>query len=355
MNRYDRQMILPNFGSVTQARLRQSKVLVVGAGGLGVPVLQYLTAAGIGTIGIADGDKVSLTNLHRQVLYHESDIDFPKANIAQSKLSQLNSETAFRVYPFFLDKENVFEIIHDYDIIVDCTDNFGIRYLINDVCCLFSIPLVYASVFQFEVQLSVFHHGKRGGNLRDIFPDIPDENSVPNCNEAGVLGPLAGIAGTLQATEVIKIITSMGKVPEGQLMIYNGLNNTTSMFSIPKNENAFRPKSVEEIRNRSYGFTCAMYQDVDTLEDLYNKINEQQMVLIDVREIHEQPKITSLQVVEMPLSGLDLNASLFKDGQAFIFICQSGVRSRKAIDMLAHLYPNKRFFNITRGIHIFGV
>ena len=209
--RYQRQILLKEFGIAGQQKLLQAKVLVIGAGGLGCPVLQYLTAAGIGCIGIVDNDVVSLSNLHRQVLYDTNDIGKSKVSVAAEKLRLVNSDTELIEYHIHLDKNNCLGIINEYDIIIDCTDNFASRYMINDACVLKAKPLVYAGVNRFEGQVAVFNVTRnekvRTANYRDLFPVQPEQNEVLNCSEAGVLGVLPGIIGSMQASEAIKLIT----------------------------------------------------------------------------------------------------------------------------------------------------
>lgn len=353
MQRYSRQIILPNFGYEAQKKLSQSKVLVVGAGGLGVPVLQYLTAAGVGRIGIADGDVVDMSNLQRQVLYNESEIGKYKAQIAKGKLELLNSEIQLDVYPFFVDKGNVFELIENYDIIVDCTDNFPIRYLLNDACFLLRKALVFASIFRFEAQLSVFHFGENPFNLRDVFSEIPEQESVPNCNEAGVIGAFVGIVGGMQALEVIKIITNIGKVNSGNILVFNGLDYSTLKMSLSRNKDVFLPDSKSDILEKNYGYFCNNYQSVETLKKLEELLRHEKSVLIDVREVHELPKIKRVKVLEIPLSKLLEKKSLLQHFENIVFICQKGIRSKKAIDLLQDNFPDKNLYNVKNGITIF--
>ncbi len=353
MNRYSRQIILPDFGREGQQKLLQSKVLVVGAGGLGVPVLQYLTAAGVGEIGIVDGDVVSLSNLHRQVLYFENDIGKFKAEIAKNRLHQMNSDVKIESFNFYLDSSNVFKVVPEYDVIVDCSDNFATRYLINDVCALYKIPMVFASIFRYEAQISVFHFGKEPRNLRDVFPEIPAENSVPNCSEAGVTGTLPGISGIIQANEVIKIITHTGKPLSGIILTYNSLDNTSLQFSIKRNSGIFLPESKADILAKNYGFECTNFHNIVEKEELAFLLKQDNSVLIDVRETDEHPKVKDFPVVEIPLSKILDNIGSYHDKESVIILCQSGVRSKKAIDLLSNLFPEKRYFNVANGIHIF--
>ena len=227
--RYQRQIILPEFGEEGQQKLLKAKVLVIGAGGLSCPVLQYLTAAGTGTIGIVDDDVVALNNLHRQVLYSVGDIGSSKAERARHILHQLNPEIKILPYNERLTVQNALILFDEFDIIIDGTDNFSTRYMINDACVLMNKPLVYGAISQFEGQVSVFNfrqtENEEAVNYRDIFPDPPKEGEVLNCAEAGVLGALPGIIGTMMANETIKLITGIGEPLANQLLTYNALNN----------------------------------------------------------------------------------------------------------------------------------
>ena len=353
MQRYSRQIILPNFGNEAQNLLAKSKVLVVGAGGLGVPVLQYLAAAGVGKLGIADGDVVEVSNLQRQVLYNETELGKNKAQVAKEKIAKLNSTIELEVYDFFIDTLSIFKIITDYDVVVDCTDHFSIRYLLNDVCYLQKKPLVFASIYQFEAQLSVFHYGENPYNLRDIFSEIPNEKAVPNCNEAGVIGSHVGITGSLQANEVIKIITKIGVVNSGKLLLFNSLINQTTQLSIFKNEKIFLPTSKEEILQNNYGFFCADEFSLEELKDLEHILSQEKSVLIDVREKNELPKITIFPVLEIPLSDLPENMALLQQFDALVFICKSGIRSKKAVLLLQEKGYAKPCYSVQKGIETF--
>ncbi len=218
IDRYNRHIILPEIGEEGQQKLLDAKVLVVGAGGLGVPVLQYLVAAGIGTIGIVDADMVSLSNLQRQILYRESQLGESKVEKAKDTLSELNSDVQINTYPFMLNEKNASDILPNYDVVVGATDNFASRKLMDKVCGEYQIPLVHGSIGEFEGQVSVFHY-KGGMAYSDLFPDTPDESTLP----LGVMGVLPGIIGSLQATEVIKIIVGIGKVLSNRLLVYNAL------------------------------------------------------------------------------------------------------------------------------------
>jgi len=214
MSRFERQTILPGFGQEGQQKLSMAKILVIGAGGLGCPALLYLAAAGVGTIGIADGDKVSLSNLNRQILYGEDHIGQSKAEVAGELIRSKYSDIQINIIPHFLTSENALDIIKKYDLVLDGSDNFGTRYLINDACYLLKKPLVFGAIYQHEGQVAVLNISRNGQEpltYRDLFPNPPSAAEVPNCAETGVLGVLPGIIGTMQATEAIKYLSGFGK------------------------------------------------------------------------------------------------------------------------------------------------
>lgn len=227
LDRYHRQMILPQVGPEGQARLKEASVAVVGAGGLGVPVLQYLVAAGVGRVGIVEMDRVELSNLHRQVLYATEDVGKPKALAAKERLLALNPLVRIEAHPVRLTSENALEILKDYEVLVDASDNFPTRYLVNDAAVLLGKPLVFGAVYQFDGQVAVFHHptaeGEMGPCYRCLFPKPPPPGSVPSCAEAGVFGVLPGVVGALMAAEVLKILLGLGKPLSGSLLLYDAL------------------------------------------------------------------------------------------------------------------------------------
>jgi sulfur-carrier protein adenylyltransferase/sulfurtransferase len=239
--RYNRHLIIPEFGLQAQARLKKAKVLVVGCGGLGSPLLLYLAAAGVGTIGIIDHDVVDDSNLQRQILYCVQDVGVAKVDAASRRLQGLNPHINFHVHSGSLDQGNAISIISEYDIVADGTDNFPVRYIMNDACVLLGKPIVYASVFQFDGQLSVFNYKDAQGNVgpsyRDLYPSAPPAEVIPRSSEIGVLGVLPGIMGCLQALEVIKVITGTGDILSGRLMTFDALGLNFRFFSISKRIN----------------------------------------------------------------------------------------------------------------------
>lgn len=245
MERYSRHISLSEVGLLGQIKISKAKVLVVGAGGLGSPLLLYLTAAGVGSIGIVDFDQVSINNLQRQVLFRESDVNRNKAEAAKEILFTHNSEIELKCYSVVLSVENAADLIENYDIVVDCTDNFRTRYLINDVCVKLNKPFVFAALYKFEGQLSVFNYNN-GPTYRCLFPSPPKAGEVPNCEEAGVMGVLPGILGLYQANEVIKLILNLGDSLSGLLLSINLLTNQHNLISFKRNE-----AEVDKIKERN--------------------------------------------------------------------------------------------------------
>jgi len=251
--RYHRHLIMPEFNLDAQIALKNSKVLVVGAGGLGAPLLQYLAAAGVGHIGIVDYDKIEVSNLQRQVLFSNDDIGNYKAEVARDKLQLQNPHIKVEAIVEKLTSENALDILRPYDIIADGTDNFPTRYLVNDACYLLEKINVFGSIFRFEGQLSVFNHpmenGTRSANYRDIFPEPPAPGMVPNCAEAGVLGVLPGIVGSMQANEVIKVITGIGEPLINKLMVFDALSYSFHNLKIKTQKD--NPLSGDPMMNSS--------------------------------------------------------------------------------------------------------
>jgi molybdopterin/thiamine biosynthesis adenylyltransferase len=220
--RYNRQTILPEIGDEGQEKLKKARVLVIGAGGLGCPILQYISTAGVGFIGIMDFDTIEIHNLHRQILYTENEIGKLKALVAKEVLSKLNPLIEVIAIPEKLTLENASAIMQQYDIVVDGSDNFATRYLVNDICVELGKPLIYGSILKFEGQIAVFNHNG-SKNLRDLFPEMPDPKDAPNCNLNGVLGTLPGIIGTMMAHETLKVILDLPTL-KNELVLFNTLN-----------------------------------------------------------------------------------------------------------------------------------
>jgi len=243
LSRYMRHLALEEIGEEGQKKLKKASVLVVGAGGLGAPALQYLAAAGIGTLGIGDNDLITETNLPRQVLYSKKDVGMQKAIVARSKLMDYNPYSTFNIHNILFTDERVLKIIEDYDIVVDCTDNLPSRYLLNDACIILKKPLVHAALYKYQGQLSVFNYNN-GPSYRCLYPYPPRSEKILNSANIGIMGALVGIIGSAQAAEVIKMITGIGEVLSGRVFVYDMLSSSSYSFNITRNEENFE---VEEL------------------------------------------------------------------------------------------------------------
>ena len=225
VRRYARHIILPGIGGDGQRRLKEARVLVIGAGGLGSPAAMYLAAAGVGTIGLVDFDQVELSNLQRQLLHDTDDVGRPKVESAGDRLNDLNPNVNVIPHRVLLSSENAFEVLEPYDVVVDGTDNFPVRYLVNDACQMLGKPLVYGSIYQWEGQASVFLPGQETPCYRCLFPEPPPPGTVPSCAEGGVFGVLPGIIGSIQAVEAIKLVLDVGETLAGSLVLYDAMRN----------------------------------------------------------------------------------------------------------------------------------
>ena len=347
--RYSRHIIIPEFNIEGQKKLKAAKVLVIGTGGLGSPMLLYLAAAGVGTIGIVDFDVVDDSNLQRQVLYSVKDVGRPKVEAAKERILGLNPHINVIAYNEHLSSKNALEIFKDYDVVADGTDNFPTRYLVNDACVLTGIPNVYASIFRFDGQVSVFNYNN-GPNYRDLYPEPPPPGLVPSCAEGGVLGVLPGIIGSLQANEVIKVITGIGETLSGRLFAFDALNFSTKIFKIGKDKsnplNGENPTIKELIDYQQF---CGIVLDVInekvkeiTVQELKKKMDaKEDFQLIDVREKHEYDFV-NLGAELIPLNSVLDNVEKFSRDKQVIIHCKGGVRSAKAIQAL----EEKGFINL---------
>lgn len=351
--RYNRHIIIPDFGIEAQKKLKAAKVLVIGSGGLGSPLLLYLAAAGVGTLGIVDLDVVDDSNLQRQVLFGVQDIGTPKVEAAKIRLKQLNPHIKIKTYNTQFTSKNALEIIRDYDVVADGTDNFPTRYLVNDVSVLAGIPNVYASIFQFEGQVSVFNYtdknGTKGPNYRDLYPTPPEPGLIPNCAEGGVLGVLPGIIGSLQANEVIKVITGVGEPLSGRFFVFDALTFETRTLKITKRANSTEIKELID-----YEQFCGIsaiekpVKEISTLE-LENWIsNGEDFQIIDVRETSEYEQI-NIGAHLIPLGEVIARNHEIKREKKVVIHCRSGARSAKAIRQLEEIgFDN--LYNLKGGI-----
>ena len=347
--RYSRHLNLPDFGIPTQEKLKNAKVLVVGTGGLGAPLLQYLTAVGVGTIGVVDFDVIDESNLQRQVLFGMEDIGKPKTAVAITKLRAQNPFVHFIEYNLKLEASNALEIISNFDVVADGTDNFPTRYLVNDACVLMGKPNVYASIYRFEGQVSVFNwvnkEGILGPNYRDVFSKPPPPGMIPNCAEGGVLGVLPGIIGSIQASEVIKVITGMGVSLSGKLFLMDVLdfsNRTLNIKRDPKNPLNGETPTINALID--YESFCGITNDSNDLIDLSPielarwRREGQDFQLIDVREAYEF-EAGNIGGQGIPLGELAASVNLIDKNRPVVFLCKSGKRSAQAIENITSLAP----------------
>lgn len=354
--RYSRHIIIPEFNIEGQKKLKAARVLVIGTGGLGSPMLLYLAAAGVGTIGIVDFDVVDDSNLQRQVLFSVKDVGRPKVEAAKERIEGLNPFVKVITHNVHLSSANALGIFKDYDIVADGTDNFPTRYLVNDACVLTGIPNVYASIFRFDGQVSVFNYNN-GPNYRDLYPEPPPPGLVPSCAEGGVLGVLPGIIGSLQANEVIKVITGIGEPLSGRLFSFDALNFTTRIFKVQKDKrNPLNGEHPAIDKLIDYQQFCGIFPEANenaikeiSVQELKIKIEQgEDFQLIDVREQHEYDFVNiggELIPVNSVLEHLD---KISRD-KTVIVHCKSGVRSAKAIRALEEKGFNN-LYNLKGGI-----
>ena len=347
MQRYDRQLKLEGFGPEKQQLLLNAAVLVIGAGGLGVPVLQYLTAMGVGTIGIVEHDNISLTNLQRQVIYNTEDEGRPKLEMAIKRLRQLNPEITFNAYDAWLMPDNALRIIEPYDVVVDCSDNFGTRYLVNDACVMLNKPFVYGAIHKYEGQVSVFNY-KGSATYRCLFPEQPEPGAMLNCSDIGVLGILPGIIGSYQANETVKIICGIGEPLTNQLMTIDTLYNTQHIFQIKAVPGNHDIKSLEA----DYEQPCDTGGVKSlTVQELQQWLEEgRAMQLIDVREDDEWEVCNLPQAIHIPMGLVLQVTSKLARNVPLVLLCHHGMRSRMVATQLdaAGFAP---VYNVEGGIH----
>ncbi len=339
--RYHRQTILAGFGIAAQEKLANARVLVIGAGGLGCPVLQYLAAAGVGHIGIADDDQVSYSNLNRQILYGQEDIGKYKVVVAASKIQALNNTIQTTTYQHRCNQSLAIEIFPEYDIIVDATDNFASRYLINDACVLMQKTLVFGAVSKYEGQVAVFDlsQNKEGIHYRDLFSDPPKNEEALSCSEAGVLGVLPGMIGVMQATEVIKFITGIGKPLINQMLTYNALTQHTYLMQLTKSiaPSATMPNDLASYLHTDYPGLCETAVNEMRIQEWLQQ--KEDLILVDIREEDEMPRLVSFQHLSIPLNTLLQHQETLQNKE-LVFICQTGVRSKKAAAMMKNICHN---------------
>ncbi|GAA1762630.1 MULTISPECIES: adenylyltransferase/sulfurtransferase MoeZ [Streptomonospora] len=340
VRRYSRHLIIPDVGMDGQKRLKNAKVLVVGAGGLGSPALLYLAAAGVGTLGIIDFDEVDESNLQRQVIHGQSDIGKPKAESARESIEEINPYVTVNLHKEHLDSDNALEIFRGYDLVLDGTDNFATRYLVNDACVLLNKPYVWGSIFRFDGQVSVFWN-EYGPQYRDLYPEPPPPGMVPSCAEGGVLGVLCASIGSIMVNEAIKVITGIGDPLVGRLMIYDALEMTWKTVKVRKDPEgepvtelidyeAFCGAVSGEAEEAAQGSTITAGELKDMMD------NGEDFYLVDVREKNEYEIVSIPGAVLIP-KGEFLNGEAFgklPQDKRVVLHCKSGGRSAEALAAL---------------------
>lgn len=347
--RYQRHLTLSEIGHSGQLKLQNSRVLCVGAGGLGSPLLWYLAAAGVGTLGIIDHDVVDLSNLQRQILYKTNDLGNSKVLTAKQHLSALNPQVNIQTYTAKLDKSNVLALFQNYDVIVDATDNFNARYLINAASYFLKKPLVSASVLRFSAQSSLFNW-QEGPCYRCLYENPPPSELIPNCASAGVVGAIVGVMGSIQATEVIKVLLGLGENLSGRLLVFNGLTMRFNEFAIAKNPDCqvcSQNSTWEQLMPDVTVQSCQIDSiSVDELQ-LLRQQNVTPFLLLDVREPYEY-EICNLGGKLVPLSQLPEQVHQIDKDQLIVIHCRSGVRSAQAASFLQQ--QGYQVKNLTGGI-----
>lgn len=345
---YNRQLILDNFGPDKQNKLRNSKVVIIGAGGLGCPALQYLVGAGVGNITIIDGDKIKAHNLHRQILFNINDIGLFKAEVAAEKLSKLNPFVKIQVVNNFINTDNIDIFLNKCDVVIDATDNFNARFQIGDYTAQKAKPLVYAAIYAFEGQLAVFNYNN-GPSLRCLFPKIYDSETIPNCATNGVIGFVPGIMGILQATEAIKIITGIGSVFNGKLQQINLLTLKIKEFTIPNNSQNTNTEFIE-INCNTLTKNLTEIMEI-TSKELFKllKFKPDNIFIVDVREPHEWEEF-NIGGTLIPMNEIELRLIEIPNDKDIVVLCSKGFRSNKVANILVNTHGFKNVFNLKGGL-----
>jgi len=355
LQRYSRHLLLPEFGLAGQERVKGAHVAVIGAGGLGSPLILYLAAAGIGKITVVDFDLVERSNLQRQIIYIDENVGQPKAAQAAARAMELNPDVQVHYLNCRLDVQNAFSILSPCDVVVDGSDNFATRYLVNDACVLLNKPNVHGAIYRFEGQASVFSFAD-GPCYRCLFPEPPSEDSVPNCAEAGVLGVMAGVIGCIQATETIKLISGIGTPLKGKLLLYDALSMRFDTLPIKKNPDCpicgSNPviKTLEESLISCRGKDNEMDAKIISATELQNELKAgKQLLLLDVRTNEEVALSKLPNSKHIPLPELPMRTAEIDNKADIVVYCKSGGRSMRAMQFLnEHGFDKVR--NLTGGI-----
>jgi adenylyltransferase/sulfurtransferase len=353
--RYQKHLNLPELGTAGQLRLKNARVLVVGAGGLGCPVLLYLTAAGVGTIGVIDPDVVDLSNLQRQVLYTTDEVGKPKAKTAVAHLNRLNPDITFDTYTSALDTGNARTVIQEYDIVVDCTDNFKVRYLVNDVCVALGKPFVYGAIHRFEGQVAVLNadlgDGQLGPTYRCLFPEYPNDIEIPNCNDTGVLGVLPGVVGTYQANEVIKLITGIGQPLTQQLLMIDLLSMGQQKIRTKRRADADE-LARQGLATGNKAPTVAAGPQKMSVQELAERLDKNDSIfLLDVRERPEYDLCHLDGATLIPVGMIPNNRKRIPTDRPIVVYCHHGMRSANVVQYLYAQEGLTNLYNLDGGIN----
>ncbi|MDF2457174.1 MAG: molybdopterin biosynthesis protein MoeB [Cytophagaceae bacterium] len=356
LSRYSRHISLQEVGLAGQEKIKAASVLVIGAGGLGCPALQYLAAAGVGRIGIIDFDKVDVSNLQRQILYGTDDVGKYKAEAAKARLSFNNPLISFITYTEQLNKDNVLSILPSYDIIVDGSDNFSTRYLVNDACVILNKPLVFGSIFKFDGQVSVFNYsdekGTKGPTYRCLYPEPPADGEMPSCSEIGVLGVLPGLIGTLQANEALKLILGLGNPLAGKLFTLDALTMQTQLFSIKANPENY---TIKELGNYDFSCETTVLQDVIQVTELKSLLDQQaDLLLLDVREQYEYDLCRLEGALLIPMNTVPHHLQDLPKNKNIVVYCHHGMRSASIVNFLK-ANGFEKISNLEGGIHAWSM
>jgi adenylyltransferase/sulfurtransferase len=300
---------------------------------------------------VVDGDVVALSNLNRQVLFGEKDLRKNKAETAVRYLEEKYSDIQLEVFPEFITVENAQELILGYDLVIDGSDNFPTRYLVNDACVLMGKPLVFGAIYQHEGQVAVFNYGPNSCNYRDLYPKMPAASEIPNCSETGVIGVLPGIIGNLMALEAIKVLSGFGKPLVNKVLFFNSLNSQTyeAEISVSSDSSSSIPESWKDFEQMDYELACEGIKQLTWNEAM--KLMGHDMAFVDVRELGEMPPLECTGLIKVPFSTLVSQFDRFEDVDQILFFCQSGIRSQKAAQQLQQAYPDKKIFSIRGGIN----
>lgn len=338
-DRYQCQIALPQFGVQGQENLRQAKVLIVGAGGLGCPTAQYLAASGVGTIALADDDVVSNSNLHRQILYEPKDVHQLKVNVACKKLQTQNPDIQLIPYPVRITSDNVMELIKSFDLIIEGTDNFESKYLLNDACVIARKPLIYGAIYQYEGQVAIWNvpdpKGEYSTNYRDVFPDV-EQAQIPNCSTGGVMPPLCGIVGNMQANEAIKYLTHSEDLLTNRLWMIDLRSGRTNIIQLKPNPRSKIKKVPVSIPGISY-------------EQLKKEIKQHTMEILDVRSRKEH-RTFNIGGKNIPLNHISTRLQELNSEMPIICYCNSGIRSLSAARIIKEKLPHAKVFSLEGGL-----